>query len=125
MIPRTLKTLTALALVAALAGCSIFAPRTQTITINGEPADAKIIVNGNVVSTPASIEVRRNKNISIMVTKKGYHPYSANTGFFLSQWGILDVIGGVLFLFPIIGLASPGAYALDQDSFYYVLTPLE
>ena len=37
----------------------------------------------------------------------------------------LAVIGGVIFLIPLFGLLAPGAYSLDNDTFYYVLTPMK
>ena len=62
------------------------------------------------------------KNSRVMVTKPGYHPYSITTGYTLSQFGTLDLIGTFVFLVPVVGLITPGAYELEQDTFYYSLT---
>lgn len=112
-----------LVLVVSIAGCSLFVPHKQTITINGKPANATVVVNGRQYTTPATVEVKRNKGVNIVVSKKGYSTFVSHSGHSLSTWGILDVIGGVCVLVPFLGLLSPGAFELDQDNFYYVLTP--
>lgn len=111
-------------LAATMTGCSLLAPRTQTITINGNPANASIVVNGQTLQAPATVSVRRNKTANIVITKKGYNPAMHSIGHSIGPWGILDIIGGLIFLVPFVGLVSPGAYELDQDNYYYVLTPI-
>lgn len=117
------KTAIAVTMAVIVSGCSIFVPTTQVISINGEPAGAKIIVNGMPYSGPCTVAVKRNRMVSILVSKKGYSPYTGTIGTSLNTFGILDVVGGVCFLFPFIGLIAPGAFSLDQDAFYYILTP--
>lgn len=112
-----------LMLVISISGCSLFVPHSQHITINGKPANAEIVVNGRHYTSPATVMVKRNKNVNIIVSKNGYSTYTAQSGHSLSTWGILDVIGGACVLVPFLGLLSPGAYELDHDNFYYVLTP--
>ena len=125
MIKKIFGTFTAILLATIIAGCSIFVPSTQTITINGQPAGAQVIVNGNSISAPGTVQVKRNVKVNIMVIKEGYNPYFMNSGYSLNTWGAIDIIGGFIWLVPFIGLAAPGAYNLDQESFYYVLTPQE
>lgn len=112
-----------LVLVVSISGCSLFVPHKQSISINGKPANATVIVNGRQYNTPTVIQVKRNKDVSIVVSKDGYNTFQCHSGHSLSTWGILDVIGGVCVLVPFLGLLSPGAFELDQDNFYYVLTP--
>lgn len=112
-----------LMLLVSFSGCSLFVPHKQSITINGNPANAAVIVNGQQYMAPATIRVRRNKNVNIIATKNGYNTFTLQSGFSLSPWGVLDIIGGVCFLVPFFGLLAPGAYELDQDNFYYMLTP--
>ena len=104
-------------------GCSVLAPHTQSIYVNGTPADATVIVNGNSIKVPAMLEVRRDKTLTIIAHKDGFKPYKSSTGYSLSTIGIVDTIGCWLLLLPGIGLFSPGAWELQENSFYYVLTP--
>ena len=124
MLKKVFISVVNVALILMLAGCSIFAPKDQMISINGDPANAKILVNGNVLNGPGAVQVKRNKNVHITVTKEGYSTYAMTSGYGLSQFGILDLIGTFCFLVPVVGLLTPGAYELDQDSFYYSLTPI-
>lgn len=125
MIKKTAKIFTSAILCFVLSGCSLFMPWKQTISIKGNPPGATVVLNGNTVSAPGEFRVRRDKNVTIVVTKDGYHPHLAAAGYSLSTCGILDVIGGVIFLIPLFGLLAPGAYSLDNDTFYYVLTPMK
>ena len=104
-------------------GCSFFAPSTQSIYINGTPADATVIVNGNTVKVPATLEVPRNKNLTIIAHKNGFKSYKVTTGYSLSTIGTVDAIGCWLLLLPGAGLLAPGAWELMENNFYYVLTP--
>ena len=125
MIKRVLTSLAIVFSMMFIEGCSFFAPYTQTIHINGSPADATVVVNGIITSVPASIEVPRNKNLTIIAHKEGYNPYNVTTGYSLSTIGTVDAIGCYLLLLPGLGLLSPGAWELSEDNFYYVLTLIE
>ena len=107
----------------AVSGCSFFAPSKQNIYIDGTPADATVVVNGVVTKTPATIEVPRNKNLTIIAHKNGFKPWQKKTGYSLNTIGTLDAIGCYLLLLPGLGMLSPGAWELEQDHFYYILTP--
>ena len=104
-------------------GCSFFAPSTQSIHINGIPADATVIVNGKTVKVPATINVPRNKNLIVIAHKNGFNTSKVTTGYSLSTIGTLDAIGCWLLLLPGAGLLAPGAWELMEDNFYYTLTP--
>ena len=110
-------------LLVILPGCSFFAPPTQSIFIDGSPADATVIVNGRKVKVPITLEVPRNKNLTIVAHKPGFYTYKSTTGYSLSTIGIMDVIGCWLFLLPGAGLFAPGAWELMENSFYYTLVP--
>ena len=110
-------------LLLILPGCSFFAPSTQSVFITGVPADATVIVNGNTVKVPITLEVPRNKNLTIIAHKPGYKTYNSTTSYSLSTIGVVDAIGCWLLLVPGAGLFAPGAWELMQNSFYYVLTP--
>ena len=123
MLNRSIRLFLTDAAVIVASGCSFFAPSTQSIHINGIPADATVVINGNTVKVPATIDVPRNKNLTIVVHKNGFKPYKVTTGYSLSTIGAVDAIGCWLFLLPGAGLLSPGAWELMEDNFYYTLTP--
>ena len=58
--------------------------------------------------------------------KDGFNPYKVNIGYPLSSVGVVDAIGCrlLLLLLPGAGLFAPGAWELQENSFYYVLTPV-
>lgn len=120
---RTIFNICCVLLLVILSGCSFFAPSTQSIFIDGVPADATVIVNGRHVKVPVTLEVQRNKNLTIIAHKPGFNTYKSTTGYSLSTVGVADVIGCWLFLVPGAGLFAPGAWELMENSFYYVLTP--
>lgn len=64
----------------------------------------------------AQIPVKRNQNVSIMAKKDGYIPIQRSIGKSINTTGMLDVIGGLIFLLPLFGLLAPGAYSLDETN---------
>ena len=108
----------------ATSGCSLFAPSTQTISVDGQPSGALVVINGKPFNAPCSCKVKRNRNVEITVSQKGYFPYTMKSGYSLSTTGMLDLAGAAFFLVPAVGFVSPGAFVLEQDTFYYTLTPM-
>ena len=103
-------------------GCSLFAPKSETVFINSEPQGAQVLVNSNLKgTTPCSVSVPC-KEASIVVKKDGYNTQAFTIGRSLGTCGILDIVGTVLFIVPVVGLFSSGAYTLDQHNIYAPLT---
>ncbi len=125
MVKKSVRFILAASMVSIISGCSFFAPSTQSVYINGTPADATVIVNGKEVKVPAELEVPRNENLTIIAFKDGFEPYNKTTGYSLSSIGTLDAIGSWLLLLPGAGLLAPGAWELMENNFYYVLTPVK
>lgn len=95
-------------------GCSAFKSSTQQMNITCNPTDAVLIVNGQRYHSPAQINVKRNRDVSIQCYKDGFEPYQRTIGNHFSTTGVLDTIGTVCFLFPGIGLFTAGAWDLDE-----------
>lgn len=55
----------------ALGACSLFAPKTQTISAVCSEPDATLQINGQLHKGSAQAEVRRDKTVSIMCVKSG------------------------------------------------------
>jgi len=106
-----------IAFVLGQTGCSCFAPTRQSLAVTTSEADAEIFVNGNLIGKgAATTEVSVNKDAAIMVKKDGYYPATQTIPVQLSMTGVLDIIGGVIFLIPFIGLMTPGAFKLQTSS---------
>ena len=103
-------------------GCSLFAPKSETVFVNSEPQGAQVLVNNsNQGMTPCNISVPC-KGATIVVRKDGYTTQVYPIGSSLGKCGILDIAGTVLFIFPVFGLLSSGAYTLDQHTVYAPLS---
>ena len=96
----------------------------QTIHITSSPEGAKVRAGGQVVGeTPIQFEAHRSENLLIEVQKEGYQTQYRTTSRTLSSIGVLDVIGGCLFLAPFLGLLSSGAWKHDPDKYGIILEP--
>ncbi len=113
-----MKRIISLLLVAnIISGCSFFASPRQNITVMTNVPDAEVFVNGQRAGVGnISYSVKRNKNAQLMVRKDGYYPayYSVDTQ--MSTAGVLDIIGGFIWIVPFFGLLAPGSRTLDQDN---------
>lgn len=101
--------------IASSLGCSAFQQNTQVLTIKTSAESASIYINGNAVGTsPVSLYAKRDRSYSITARKNGYEPATLTIGHHFNETGALDVIGTFLFLVPVLGIASPGAWSLDE-----------
>ncbi|BCT69572.1 hypothetical protein [Nitrosospira sp. NRS527] len=98
----------------AVSGCSVFVPKTQTVSAVCSEPDANLQINGQVYQGKAQVEAKRNKTVSIMCTKPGYFPAQKTIDYSLSGTGVADIVGTVLVLLPGIGLFTAGAWKLDE-----------
>jgi hypothetical protein len=62
----------------------------------------------------AQVEARRNKVVSIMCYKQGYYPAQKSISSSLSWTGVADLVGSFIFILPVIGFFTPGAWNLDE-----------
>jgi PEGA domain len=107
-----------------LYGCSAFKASTEVVSVTADPPDAEVYINGNLAGHgSASQPVKRSENVQIMVRKGGFETEQRSIGTHMSTTGVLDIIGGVLFLVPFIGLATDGSRDLDQTNIAVTLRP--
>ena len=98
-------------------GCSLFAPRTQPITVMTSEEDAEIFINGNLEGVGVvQTVVPRDHECAILAKKEGYHYAVKTIGTTISRIGTLDIVGGCIILFPFFGMLAPGFYELDTDN---------
>lgn len=114
----TMRNTAAITMIASMlfSGCSAFIPKTQTISVNCSEQDALLQINGQPYNGSAQTEVRRNKSVAIVCEKPGYHTTQKTIDYSLSGTGVADIIGTVIFLLPVVGLITPGAFTLDETS---------
>jgi len=104
--------------------CSIFGGSSQALTVNSDPSGANVLINGALAgTTPLQHQVPRRGDLTVEVQKAGFKPQSRMTGRKLSSVGIVDVIGGALFLLPLLGLIAPGAWEQDPGAIAVTLEP--
>lgn len=108
-----------------LSACSMFIPSKQRVSILTSQTDAKIYANGEFISIGQQAEfyAKRNHDTQIMVISDGFYPSYKHINSELSVAGILDIIGGVIWLVPFIGLAFPGSKKLDTTNVAVNLVP--
>jgi len=104
-------------------GCSAFVSSTQTMNIKCNPPNAVLLVNGERYTPPASVTVKRNRDVSISADKDGYFPYEQTIGHHFNTTGVLDAVGTMVFLIPAIGLFTPGAWSLDETDVTISMVP--
>ncbi|HEV2295700.1 MAG TPA: PEGA domain-containing protein [Tepidisphaeraceae bacterium] len=105
----------AVAMLAAQ-GCSAFQPKFQAVTITTATPGAEIEVNGRDIGvSPVSTELQRNKSHAIIARHMG-KTGTASIGTKISTTGVLDIVGTVFFIVPIIGVFTPGFHELDTTN---------
>lgn len=98
-----------------VSGCSAFVPKTQAIKASCSEPDAILQINGGESYTgQVKVETRRDKVFSYTCYKQGYYPAQKSVSYSISPTGVADFIGSMIFIIPIIGVFSPGAWDLDE-----------
>ena len=123
-----MKKIRAMALIFSyLTGCSAFVGSRQSVSVMTATPTAEIYANGELVGrgNHAEFRAKRNKDVQIMVKAKGYYSGYSSIGNELSTTGILDIVGTILFIFPVICLFFPGAKTLDRQNVAIDLVPVE
>ena len=96
-------------------GCSAFVPKTEMVKAACSEPDATLQINGGESYTgQVTVEARRDKVFSYACYKQGYYPAQKSVSYSISATGVADFIGSMIFIIPIIGVFSPGAWDLDQ-----------
>jgi hypothetical protein len=117
MLKRFVSLLLVLTFMTLQSGCSLFVPSHETVMVTTSEADADIFINGNFAGKgTVTSSVKRNANVSIMAKKEGFQPATRSISKTLSTTGLVDVVGGFIFLIPFVGLMAPGAWDLSEQN---------
>ena len=113
----------ALAFALVVSGCSLLVESDQAVTISSTDPTATLLVDGRSYG-PGSRTVKMTRNQShVVMAMAGSRSGSVHVGYALSSMGILDIIGGFVWLGPFIGLATPGAWQLEREHVCVMLPP--
>ena len=118
---KKLTMISCLAFAAALlCGC-----RTQIVTLDVIPADARVIANGVEYNnkSPIFIEANTGKQLLITAYKDGYRDKLYVVDYSLSTLGKIEACTSILIL-PAFGLLFDNAWTLNQNNVTLILEPL-
>lgn len=103
-----------------LCGC-----RTQIVTLDVIPADARVIANGVEYNnkSPIFIEAETGKQLMIIAYKEGYRDKIYAIDYTLSTLGKIEAWTSI-FLFPAFGLLFDNAWTLKENNVTLMLEPL-
>ena len=125
IVKKVIFRLISLAMISCfMAGCSLFGPRSESIGVSSDPPGARVIASGKPVgTTPLYFEAQRGNNLLIEVQKSGYQAQYRTLSRRMSTLGILDIVGGAIWLVPFFGLLSSAAYEHDPAEIGITLEP--
>ncbi len=107
----------------AAPGCSLFVGSLQRVAITATDPSAEIIVDGQPAGKGSVVlDLPRDRSHAILA-RAGDRVGMAQVGTVISTTGVLDIVGGVLFLFPLLGLLGPGFWSLEKDSVVVPVPP--
>ena len=106
-------------------GCATVAHGTrQSIGVSSSPVGATVTINNSQkVTTPATVDLKRNQNHTFLFEKEGYQSDSFALTSTTSGWVWGNVLLGGL-IGGMVDFASGGARKLSQDSVHVTLVPL-
>ena len=99
----------------ANSGCSLFVPQKQAVHITASDPLAAIMVDGEFVGTgSAAVQLQRNRSHTV-VAQVGARQGAGVINTRISTAGVLDIVGGFIFLVPFLGLLGPGFWDLTPE----------
>jgi len=96
-------------------GCSLFADSKATLNVTASDPAAQIWIDGALVGTGTAQAVVSRGEAHVVKAQLGERVAERSIGREMSTTGLLDMIGGVLFLIPLLGLLAPGFWDLEED----------
>lgn len=103
-----------LLLTLLLSGCSAFQPKQQQLTINSHKRQ-QVQINNKFYTIPTTLYVDRDKTLTITKKQNNNITYIKVISPITSIYGKLDTLG-IYFLYPGIGLFTPGYYELETNN---------
>lgn len=105
-------------------GCSLFVSSTESVAIEASDPNARIFVDGRDVGVgKATVPLKRNDTYTVRAEGADGQVATGRIRKQISTTGILDLIGGFIFLVPFIGAAAPGFWDLEPDYLFLKVGP--
>ena len=115
--------LLAVALVASTPGCSLFAGSRANLTVTASDPTAEIWIDGAMYGRgTVQAEVACDRPHSVMA-KAGDRVGTRTVQRTISTTGVLDIIGGILWLVPFLGVLGPGFWEPEEEHVTVVVPP--
>lgn len=121
MLSRNLMLALALCLP-LVSSCSMFASSTQMVAITASEPGAEIFVDGRKVGT-GSAALPLTRQVHVFEARYEGRRVVFTIGTKISTTGVLDIIGGILWLIPLIGIAGPGFRELRTTQIMLPIPP--
>ena len=108
------------AVMTLICGC-----KTQIVTVDVIPADARVIANGVEYNckSPIFIEANSAKQLTITAYKEGYRDKLYVVDYSLSTLGKIEAWTSI-FILPAFGLLCDNAWALNENNVTLTLEPI-
>ena len=105
-------------------GCSLFRTSSQTVKVCATDSDADLFADGRPIGKgPTTVKLKRNESHHFMAKVPDGRVGIRQVEPSMSVTAIMDIVGGVVLLFPLLGLLSPGAWDLESSSILIVVPP--
>ncbi len=99
-----------------LTSCSFVAPRTAHVRVVADDPQAMLYANGVEIGRGSAVATLPTNRPATFTGMVGDRRTDIVLDCELSPHGIADLAGGCFILVPFVGLCSPGAWRLTQDT---------
>lgn len=104
--------------------CSLLVGSTQNLTVTASDPQARIELDGELRGQGSVVvEVARDRSHAVLA-RVGNRVGTAHVDTTISTTGVLDIVGAVLFLIPVLGVLGPGFWRLETSA-VHVRVPAE
>ncbi len=109
--------------LASLGGCSLFGQPTQVVQVTATDPTAEITIDGAFVGKGAGTSSLARDRTHTVMARAGDRVGTAVIDRKISTTGILDLVGTLFFLFPILGVLGDGFWDLSPQTLMITLPP--
>jgi hypothetical protein len=118
------RSATAVLAAIQVSSCSFFVSSVQPVAITTSDPSAQIFMDGAPVGVGTATEdLKRDRGHAVMAKTSDNRAGTAVIESHFSRTGILDIVGGCIFLVPFLGLLAPGSRSLDTDQVAIAIPP--